>query len=116
MPLPPSEDRHHLLNPLHARFPKPLEFSASDPAHAQLAQAAAILKAQVHGIPIPAWATDVGRVAAIAAATPIEPFVAKEGVKIETDPKASSVAHAMGSDEAVSGPGSWGRACMWSQA
>uniref|UniRef100_A0A1D1ZMI8 E1 ubiquitin-activating enzyme n=1 Tax=Auxenochlorella protothecoides TaxID=3075 RepID=A0A1D1ZMI8_AUXPR len=83
------------------RFPKPLEFSASDPAHAQLAQAAAILKAQVHGIPIPAWATDVGRVADIAAATPIEPFVAKEGVKIETDPKASSVAHAMGSDEAA---------------
>jgi ubiquitin-activating enzyme E1 len=49
-------------------------------------QASAILKARVHGLEVPAWAADAEKVAAAAAAVQIVPFVAKDGVKIETDP------------------------------
>jgi len=40
------------------RFPHALTFSAEDSAHADFVQAAAILKAGVHGIKLPGWASD----------------------------------------------------------
>ena len=40
------------------RFPHALTFMAEDSAHAAFVQAAAILKAGVHGITLPAWAFD----------------------------------------------------------
>ena len=40
------------------RFPHALTFSAADSAHAEFVQAAAILKAGVHGIALPSWASD----------------------------------------------------------
>lgn len=74
------------------RFPRALEFGADDPSHAAFVQAGAILKAQVYGITIPKWASDAQKVVDIAAAIPVEPFVPKENVKIETDPKADGTA------------------------
>lgn len=44
------------------RFPHALNFDASDPAHQRFAQAAAILRAEVYGIPRPAWALDAAKV------------------------------------------------------
>ena len=76
------------------RFPTPLTFDAADPAHASLVQAAAVLKAQAYGVAdVPAPALDLGAsgaafVAQQAAAVEVPAFVPKEGVKIETDPKA----------------------------
>jgi hypothetical protein len=50
-------------------------------------QAAAILKAEVYGIPRPDWASDVGAVSAAAGKVVVPEFKPKQGVKIETDPK-----------------------------
>ena len=44
------------------RFPQPLTFNSADPSHVAFAQAGAILKAQVHNIDLPAWATDNAKV------------------------------------------------------
>jgi ubiquitin-activating enzyme E1 len=74
------------------RFPTPLIFDAADPAHAAFVQAAAILKAQVYGLPVPDWAADASRVVAVAAGVAVTGFVPRENVKIETDPKASAPA------------------------
>ena len=74
------------------RFPTPIVFDAADPAHAGLVQAAAILKAQVYGVPVPPAAADAAAVAAAAAAIHVPPFAPKAGIKIETDPKATAAA------------------------
>lgn len=83
------------------RFPRPLTFDASDPSHAAFVQAGAILKAQVYGLAVPDWAADAARVVAVAAAVPVAPFAPREGVKIETDPKATAAASLAGADEAA---------------
>lgn len=76
------------------RFPTPLVFDAADAAHASLVQAAAVLKAQAYGIKdVPPEALDLtpagaAFVASQAAKVEVPAFVPKEGVKIETDPKA----------------------------
>lgn len=44
------------------RFPQVLDFDAADAGHASFAQAAAILKAEVHGIQLPSWAFDASQV------------------------------------------------------
>jgi ubiquitin-activating enzyme E1 len=89
------------------RFPRAVAFDASDAAHAGLVHAMALLKAQVHGVDVPAWATGAGggaggpeapaaadggaaAVAKAAAAVPVEQFVPRQGVRIETDPKATA--------------------------
>ncbi len=51
-------------------------------------QAAAILKAEVHGIPVPAFASDPLKVAVKADECKVEPFQPRKGMHIETDPKA----------------------------
>lgn len=50
------------------RFPTALVFDAADASHASFVQAAAILKAEVHGIPRPEYAADMAAIAAKAAA------------------------------------------------
>lgn len=75
------------------RFPTPLEFNPEDPSHASFIQAASILKANIYDIQIPEYAKDASKLAEMAAAVPVEPFAPKEGVKIETDPKADSSAN-----------------------
>lgn len=52
-----------------------------------LPQAAAILKAEVYGIPRPDWASDAAAVASAASKVVVPEFKPKQGVKIETDPK-----------------------------
>jgi len=85
------------------RFPTPLVFDASDPAHASLVQAAAVLKAQAYGIAdVPSQALDLGKagaafVAQQAAEVEVPAFVPKEGVKIEMDPKAEGGGNNMSS-------------------
>ena len=44
------------------RFPHALDFDPKDPSHAHFAQAAAILRAEVYGIPVPAWALNAAKV------------------------------------------------------
>ncbi|GLC36229.1 E1 ubiquitin-activating protein [Pleodorina starrii] len=70
------------------RFPRPLNFDAADRSHAAFVQAGAVLRAEVYGIPRPAWASDASKVAAAAAAVDVPAFVPRAGVQIETDPKA----------------------------
>ncbi len=48
------------------RFPHALDFDPKDPAHAHFAQAGAILRAEVYGIPRPAWAMDAAKVSPLA--------------------------------------------------
>jgi hypothetical protein len=50
-------------------------------------QAAAILKAEVYGIPRPDWASDSAAVAAAVGKVVVPEFQPKQGVRIETDPK-----------------------------
>jgi ubiquitin-activating enzyme E1 len=50
-------------------------------------QAAAILKAEVYGIPRPDWASDRAAVAAAVGKVVVPEFQPKQGVRIETDPK-----------------------------
>ena len=58
---------------------------------ARPSQAAAILKAEVHGIARPAYASSAAKVAEAADKVPVEPFVPKKGVHIETDPKVGGI-------------------------
>lgn len=84
------------------RFPQPLKFSVEDASHVGFVQAAAILKAEVHGIPLPDWARNLESVAEAAARVEVPEFQPREGVKIETDPKATNKAPASSyDDEAV---------------
>ncbi|KAK2076935.1 hypothetical protein QBZ16_005163 [Prototheca wickerhamii] len=86
------------------RFPRPLAFDAADAGHAAWAQAAAVLAAEVHGVSVPDWArADAYKCAALAAAVPIEPFAPREGVRIETDPKATGAAPASADEAAIEG-------------
>ena len=86
------------------RFPPtPPHHPASTPNPQPSPQAGAILKAQVYGSAVPEWAADAGRVVAAAAAVPVEAFRPKEGVKIETDPKAKAPSHAAHDDGAIEG-------------
>eukprot|EP00798_Chlamydomonas_sp_ICE-L_P027491 gene27492-4798_t len=72
------------------RFPRPLVFDPKDLSHAAFVQSGAILKADVYGIPRPAYADDALKVAAVCAEKVKVPvFEPRKGVKIETDPKAS---------------------------
>uniref|UniRef100_A0A7S0Y9F7 Ubiquitin-activating enzyme E1 C-terminal domain-containing protein n=1 Tax=Polytomella parva TaxID=51329 RepID=A0A7S0Y9F7_9CHLO len=73
------------------RFPKALVFDSEDEVHASLVAAAARLKAQVHGVELPAWAMqDDVKIAQLALAVPVAEFVPKIGERIETDPKATA--------------------------
>eukprot|EP00884_Botryococcus_braunii_P010809 jgi/Botrbrau1/1972/Bobra.0052s0015.1 len=72
------------------RFPRPVVFSPEDPSHASFMQAAAILRAEVFGIPRPDWAADAQKVVDAAAKVVVPKFVPKRGVTIETDPNAKN--------------------------
>ncbi len=82
------------------RFPTALDFDVADGSHASFVQAAAILKAQVHGIDVPSWAGDAQAMVEKAAAVEIGAFVPSDNVKIETDPKKTA---AVAADEDASG-------------
>ncbi|KAI8466875.1 MAG: hypothetical protein J3K34DRAFT_432282 [Monoraphidium minutum] len=83
------------------RFPQALVFSADDATHAAFVQAGAILKAEVYGVPRPEWAADAAACAREAAKLEVPAFAPRQGVRIETDPKANSAGPTMGDDEGV---------------
>ena len=84
------------------RFPRPAEFSSSNPSQLSFILALSILRAETFGIPIPEWAKTPNKLAAEAVDKVIVPdFQPKQGVKIVTDEKATSLSSASVDDAAV---------------
>ena len=83
------------------RFPRPLEFSASDPAHLQFVMAASVLRAETFGIPVPDWAKSPKKLADVVSKVLVPDFEPKKYVKIVTDENATSVSTASTDDTAV---------------
>jgi len=73
------------------RFPKPLEFTSTDPGQLSFVAAGAILCAETYGIPIPDWAWDAKKLSEAVDSIKLAKFVPKEGVRIETDEKATNM-------------------------
>lgn len=78
------------------RVPTPLELDFNDKIHVELVQAAANIYATMFKIPME---KDASKVIAIAKKIPLQPFVPKSGVKIETDEKKKEEEPVMVSDE-----------------
>ena len=85
------------------RFPTALEFDVADASHAAFVQAASILKAQVHNIEVPDWASEPQTMVKKAAAIEIDAFVPSDNVKIETDPKKTAENAASAAEDDASG-------------
>jgi ubiquitin-activating enzyme E1 len=83
------------------RFPRPLEFSSADPSHLNFLLAASILRAETFGIPIPDWAKNPKKLAEAVDKVIVPDFQPKQGVKIETDEKATNLSSASVDDAAV---------------
>uniref|UniRef100_A0A1D1XWH0 E1 ubiquitin-activating enzyme n=1 Tax=Anthurium amnicola TaxID=1678845 RepID=A0A1D1XWH0_9ARAE len=83
------------------RFPRPLQFSASDPGHHHFITAAAILRAETFGIPVPDWVKNPSKLAGAVDKVLVPDFQPKKGVKIVTDEKATSLSAASIDDAAV---------------
>eukprot|EP00252_Welwitschia_mirabilis_P014821 TRINITY_DN32861_c0_g1_i1.p1 TRINITY_DN32861_c0_g1~~TRINITY_DN32861_c0_g1_i1.p1 ORF type:complete len:1053 (+),score=251.74 TRINITY_DN32861_c0_g1_i1:370-3528(+) len=83
------------------RFPKPIEFSTSDPSHMSLLAAASILRATMYGIPIPYWASNIEKLAEVVNKVDVPPFKPKQGVKIVTDEKDTNMNASSIDDTAV---------------
>lgn len=83
------------------RFPRPLQFSTSDPGHLQFLLAGSILRAETFGIPIPDWAKNPTKLAEVADKMIVPDFQPKKDVKIVTDEKATSLSAASVDDAAV---------------
>eukprot|EP01018_Ginkgo_biloba_P009922 Gb_06844 [translate_table: standard] len=83
------------------RFPKPLEFTLTDPSHLSFLAAASILRAQSYGIPVPDWASNPKKLEEVLQTVQIPDFKPKEGVKIETDVKATNVNTSLAEDSTV---------------
>lgn len=83
------------------RFPHPLQFSAADPGHLHFVMAASILRAETFGIPIPDWVRNPNKLAEAVDRVIVPEFQPKEGVKIETDEKATNVNSAASIDDAL---------------
>ncbi|EXB37970.1 Ubiquitin-activating enzyme E1 2 [Morus notabilis] len=83
------------------RFPHPLQFSAADPGHLHFVMAASILRAETFGIPIPDWVKNPKKLAEAVDRVIVPEFQPKEGVKIETDEKATNVSSAASVDDSL---------------
>ncbi|XP_004490631.1 ubiquitin-activating enzyme E1 1 [Cicer arietinum] len=83
------------------RFPRPLQFSSSDPSHLQFLMAASILRAETFGIPIPDWVKTPKKLAEVVDRMIVPDFQPKKDVKIVTDEKATSLNTASVDDAAV---------------
>ncbi|ESW14167.1 hypothetical protein PHAVU_008G258500 [Phaseolus vulgaris] len=83
------------------RFPRPLEFSSSDPGHMQFLMAAAILRAETFGIPIPDWVKNPKKLAEVVDLVIVPDFKPKKNANIVTDEKATSLSSASIDDAAV---------------
>jgi ubiquitin-activating enzyme E1 len=83
------------------RFPRPLEFSSADPSHLNFLLAASILRAETFGIPVPDWAKTPKKLAEAVDKVIVPDFQPRQGVKIETDEKATNLSSASVDDAAV---------------
>ncbi|KAI4340338.1 hypothetical protein MLD38_025187 [Melastoma candidum] len=83
------------------RFPRPLQFSTSDPAHLHFVMSASILRAETFGIPVPDWMKHPRKLAEAVEKVIIPDFKPKKDAKILTDEKATSLSSASVDDEAV---------------
>ncbi|TYG58817.1 hypothetical protein ES288_D08G252700v1 [Gossypium darwinii] len=83
------------------RFPRPLQFSTTDPSHLQFIMAASILRAETFGIPVPDWVKNTKMLAKAVEKVIVPDFQPKEGVNIETDEKATSLSTGSVDDAAV---------------
>lgn len=83
------------------RFPRPLEFSSSDPSHLHYIMSASILRAETFGIPIPDWATHPKKLAEAVDRVKVPDFQPRKDAKIVTDEKATSLSSSSIDDGAV---------------
>ncbi|PIN13370.1 Ubiquitin activating enzyme UBA1 [Handroanthus impetiginosus] len=83
------------------RFPRPLQFSNKDLSHLQFIVAAAILRAETFGIPIPDWVKSSEKLADAVDKVIVPDFLPSKDVKIVTDEKATSLSTASIDDAAV---------------
>jgi len=83
------------------RFPRPLQFSSSDPSHLQFLMAASILRAETFGIPTPDWVKNPIKLAEVVERMIVPDFQPKKDAKIVTDEKATSLSTASVDDAVV---------------
>uniref|UniRef100_A0A0D9X387 E1 ubiquitin-activating enzyme n=1 Tax=Leersia perrieri TaxID=77586 RepID=A0A0D9X387_9ORYZ len=83
------------------RFPRPLQFSATDPSHIHFIMSASILRAESFGIAIPDWAKNTSKLADAVSEVVIPEFEPKKGISIVTDEKATSLSSASVDDASV---------------
>ncbi|XP_042511012.1 ubiquitin-activating enzyme E1 2-like isoform X1 [Macadamia integrifolia] len=83
------------------RFPRPLQFSVDGPGYLHFMMAGSILRAVTFGIPIPDWAKNPRKLADAVNKVMVPDFQPKEGVKIVTDEKATSLSTASIDDAAI---------------
>ncbi|XP_010542669.1 PREDICTED: ubiquitin-activating enzyme E1 1-like [Tarenaya hassleriana] len=83
------------------RFPQPLQFSSSDPSHLNFVMAAAVLRAETYGIPVPDWVKRPKELAEAVDKVIVPDFQPKKDAKIVTDEKATTLSTASVDDAAV---------------
>lgn len=71
--------------------------------HTNLLQAAALLKAEVYGVPRPEWASSAAACGREADKVEVPEFQPRKGVKIETDPKVRLTGGRPGFDRGLTG-------------
>ncbi|XP_038707355.1 ubiquitin-activating enzyme E1 1-like isoform X1 [Tripterygium wilfordii] len=83
------------------RFPRPLQFSTSDPSHIHFVMAASILRAEIFGIPVHDWVKDPKMLAEDVDKVIVPEFQPKKDAKIVTDETATSISTSSVDDAAV---------------
>ncbi|CAN8256966.1 unnamed protein product [Cochlearia groenlandica] len=83
------------------RFPRPLQYSSSDPSLLNFITSTAILRAETFGIPIPEWTKNSKESAEAVDRVIVPDFEPKKDAKIVTDEKATTLTTASVDDVAV---------------
>ncbi|KAL3334041.1 hypothetical protein AABB24_030682 [Solanum stoloniferum] len=83
------------------RFPRPLQFSSTDPSHLHFIMAASILRAETFGIPIPDWVKHPKKLSEAVHKVMVPCFQPRKDAKIVTDEKAISLSSSASIDAAA---------------
>ncbi|KAJ0261858.1 Ubiquitin-activating enzyme E1 1 [Hirschfeldia incana] len=83
------------------RFPRPLQYSSSDPSLLNFITATAILRAETFGIPVPEWTKSPKEAAEAIDRVIVPDFEPRKDAKIVTDEKATTLTTASVDDAAV---------------
>ncbi|EFH57344.1 hypothetical protein ARALYDRAFT_481921 [Arabidopsis lyrata subsp. lyrata] len=83
------------------RFPRPLQYSSSDPSLLNFITATAILRAETFGIPIPEWTKNPKEATEAVDRVIVPDFEPRKDAKIVTDEKATTLTTASVDDAAV---------------